>query len=114
MLVADGVLPSNDGRGYVLRRVIRRAVRRAFQLGVIEPITPGLVASAAEVLGQAYPVLVDELDLIQATVEREEGSSAGPWRRDRSILEEELAAGRRRCRAKWPSGCTTPTGFRST
>jgi alanyl-tRNA synthetase len=94
MLVADGVLPSNDGRGYVLRRVIRRAVRRAFQLGVIEIITPGLVAAAAEVLGQAYPVLVDELDLIQATVEREEGSFRRTLASGSVILEEELARGR--------------------
>ena len=59
MLVADGVLPSNEGRGYVLRRVIRRAVRRAFQLGVVEPVTPRLVAAVADVLGDAYPVLVE-------------------------------------------------------
>ncbi|HEY7948842.1 MAG TPA: alanine--tRNA ligase, partial [Acidimicrobiales bacterium] len=91
MLVADGVMPSNDGRGYVLRRVIRRAVRRAFQLGVIEPITPGLVAAAAEVLGRAYPVLVDELDLIQATVEREEGGFRRTLASGSMILEQELA-----------------------
>ena len=90
MLVADGVMPSNDGRGYVLRRVIRRAVRRAFQLGVIEPITPGLVAAAAEVLGRAYPVLVDELDLIQATVEREEGGFRRTLASGSMILEQEL------------------------
>ena len=93
MLVADGVLPSNDGRGYVLRRVIRRAVRRAFQLGVITPITPSLVATAAAVLGQAYPVLIDELDLIQATVEREEGSFRRTLASGSVILEEELATG---------------------
>ncbi len=93
MLVADGVLPSNDGRGYVLRRVIRRAVRRAFQLGVIEPITPSLVAAAAGVLGQAYPVLTDELDLIQATVEREEGSFRRTLASGSVILEEALATG---------------------
>ena len=95
MLVADGVLPSNEGRGYVLRRVIRRAVRRAFQLGVIEPITPGLVATAADVLGPAYPVLVEELDLIQATVEREEGSFRRTLASGSAILEEELASGTR-------------------
>jgi len=93
MLVADGVLPSNDGRGYVLRRVIRRAVRRAFQLGVIEPITPTLVASAASVLGQAYPVLAEELDLIQATIEREEGSFRRTLASGSIILEEALATG---------------------
>jgi alanyl-tRNA synthetase len=91
MLVADGVMPSNDGRGYVLRRVIRRAVRRAFQLGVITPITPGLVASAAEVLGQAYPVLHDEIDLIQATVEREEGNFRRTLAAGSLILEQELS-----------------------
>ena len=93
MLVSDGVLPSNEGRGYVLRRIIRRAVRRAFQLGVIEPITPRLVASAAAVLGQAYPVLIEELDLIQATVEREEGSFRRTLASGSMILEEELAGG---------------------
>jgi len=93
MLVADGVLPSNDGRGYVLRRVIRRAVRRAFQLGAIEPITPGLVAAVAAVLGPAYPVLVEELDLIQATVEREEGSFRRTLASGSAILEEELSSG---------------------
>ncbi len=93
MLVADGVLPSNDGRGYVLRRIIRRAVRRAFQLGVIEPITPKLVVTAADVLGQAYPVLREELDLIQATVEREEGSFRRTLASGSIILQDELATG---------------------
>ena len=93
MLVADGVLPSNEGRGYVLRRVIRRAVRRAFQLGVIEPVTPRLVDSAAAVLGQAHPDLVDDLDLIVATVEREEGSFRRTLASGSVILEEELALG---------------------
>ena len=93
MLVSDGVLPSNDGRGYVLRRVIRRAVRRAFQLGVTEPITPKLVQSVAEVLGRAYPSLVEELDLIQATVEREEGAFRRTLDSGSVVLEEELAKG---------------------
>jgi alanyl-tRNA synthetase len=93
MLVADGVLPSNDGRGYVLRRVIRRAVRRAFQLGVIRPITPDLVATAATIFEEAYPVLTDQLDLIQATVEREEGSFRRTLASGSTILEEELARG---------------------
>jgi alanyl-tRNA synthetase len=93
MLVADGVLPSNDGRGYVLRRIIRRAVRRAFQLGVVKPITPDLVATAASIFEQAYPVLTEELDLIQATVEREEGSFRRTLASGSTILEEELARG---------------------
>jgi len=93
MVVADGVLPGNEGRGYVLRRVIRRAARRAFQLGVTTPITPALVAAVAEVLGSAYPALVDDLDLIQATVEREEGSFRRTLDSGSVILEEELAKG---------------------
>jgi len=93
MLVGDGVLPSNDGRGYVLRRVIRRAVRRAFQLGVTQAVTPALVRSVAEVLGGAYPVLVEDLDRIQATVEREEGSFRRTLDSGSVLLEEALKGG---------------------
>ena len=61
MLVADGVLPANEGRGYVLRRIIRRAVRRARQLGVETSCTERLVDAAVGVLGSAHPGLADRL-----------------------------------------------------
>jgi len=93
MVVADGVLPSNEGRGYVLRRVIRRAARRAFQLGVLEMVTPRLVAAVADVMGGAYPVLVDELDRISETVEREEGAFRRTLDAGSVILEEALRDG---------------------
>ena len=93
MLVADGVLPSNDGRGYVLRRVIRRAVRRAFQLGVLDTVTPRLVAAVADVLGRAHPALVGDLDRIQETVEREEGAFRRTLDAGSVILEEALRSG---------------------
>jgi alanyl-tRNA synthetase len=92
-VVADGIIPSNDGRGYVLRRVIRRAVRRAFQLGVVEPITPRLVEEAVGVFGEAYPALAEQLDLIRATVEREEGNFRRTLESGSAILEEALAGG---------------------
>jgi alanyl-tRNA synthetase len=93
MVVADGVIPANEGRGYVLRRVIRRAVRRAFQFGVLDPVTPPLVAAAADVLGDAYPVLVTDLDRIQEIVEREEGAFRRTLAAGSVILEEALGAG---------------------
>jgi alanyl-tRNA synthetase len=93
MVVADGVMPSNEGRGYVLRRVIRRAVRRAFQLGVVEGLTPRLVAAVADVLGATYPVLVNELDRISETVEREEGAFRRTLDSGSQILEEALRDG---------------------
>jgi alanyl-tRNA synthetase len=93
MLIADGVLPGNEGRGYVLRRIIRRAVRRAHQLGVAEPVTPRLVASVVDVLGQAYPALEAQADLVSATVEREEGNFRRTLESGSSILEEELQRG---------------------
>jgi alanyl-tRNA synthetase len=93
MVVADGVMPSNEGRGYVLRRVIRRAVRRAFQLGVLEQLTPRLVAAVADVLGGAYPVLVEDLDRIQDAVEREEGAFRRTLDAGSLILEEALHDG---------------------
>jgi alanyl-tRNA synthetase len=93
MVAADGVMPSNEGRGYVLRRVIRRAVRRAFQFGVIDSFTPRLVAAVADVLGSAYPVLVTELDRISETVEREEGAFRRTLDTGSVILEEALRVG---------------------
>jgi alanyl-tRNA synthetase len=93
MLVTDGVLPTNEGRGYVLRRVIRRAVLRARQLGVNDPVTARLVSAAAAVLGQAYPALSASLDLVQATVEREEDQFLRTLEAGSAILDEELAKG---------------------
>jgi alanyl-tRNA synthetase len=55
MLVSDGVFPSNEGRGYVLRRIIRRAIRHAYTLGVEKPVMPALVDTAVEVMGFSTP-----------------------------------------------------------
>jgi alanyl-tRNA synthetase len=71
-LVNDGVLPSNEDRGYVLRRLLRRAVRRAHQLGVERVMFPTLLASVVEVMGDAYPDLRRNADYIGGIVEREE------------------------------------------
>src|SRR5690606_15539451 len=57
-LVTDGVTPSNEGRGYVLRRIIRRAIRHGYQLGAREPFFHRLVAPLADEMGDAYPELV--------------------------------------------------------
>jgi alanyl-tRNA synthetase len=92
MVVADGVLPANEGRGYVLRRVIRRAVRRARQLGVTEPFTPRLVDAAVGVLGSAYPSLAEQHRLVVDVVAREEEGFLRTLATGSSILEEELAA----------------------
>ncbi|MFI5054281.1 MAG: alanine--tRNA ligase, partial [Acidimicrobiia bacterium] len=71
-LVADGVVPSNEERGYVLRRIIRRAVRHAFLLGAEELVTPALVESTIEVMGSAYPEIVRQRELVLGVVSREE------------------------------------------
>ena len=72
MLVADGVLPANEGRGYVLRRIVRRAVLAARRAGVEKPVTPALVQAATDVLGEAYPALRAQQDLVLNVVAREE------------------------------------------
>ncbi len=93
MLVSDGVLPANEGRGYVLRRVIRRAVRRARQLGVDEPFTTRLVDVAVEVLGAAYPALAEQHRLIADVVDREETGFLRTLATGSTILDEQLATG---------------------
>jgi alanyl-tRNA synthetase len=71
-LVADGVIPSNEDRGYVLRRIIRRAIRFAYILGVETDVTPPLVERCIDLMGGDYPELVDGRDLIVGIVTREE------------------------------------------
>jgi alanyl-tRNA synthetase len=93
MLVTDGVLPSNEGRGYVLRRIIRRAVLRAQRLGVSSEITPRLVESVSSVLSDAWPAIASELDVVLATVSREEGQFLRTLHSGSAILEEELGRG---------------------
>jgi alanyl-tRNA synthetase len=71
-LLADGVLPSNEGRGYVLRRIMRRAMRHAHLLGAREPLMHRLVPSLVAEMGQAFPELGRAQPLIEETLEREE------------------------------------------
>ena len=93
MLVSDGVLPSNEGRGYVLRRIIRRAVRRARQLGVEGPCTERLVDTVVGVLGAAHPALAEQHRLIVDVVGREEEGFLRTLATGTAILEEQLADG---------------------
>jgi alanyl-tRNA synthetase len=93
MLVADGVLPANEGRGYVLRRIVRRAVLAARRLGVDKPIGPTLVEAATEVLGEAWPALVSQHDLIVNTVAREEAGFDRTLRAGLGRLEEAFSTG---------------------
>ena len=93
MLVADGVLPSNEGRGYVLRRIIRRAVRRARQLGVDVACTGRLVDTAVGMLGAAHPGLAEQHGLIVDVVTREEEGFLRTLATGSAILEEVLASG---------------------
>jgi alanyl-tRNA synthetase len=71
-LVADGVLPANEGRGYVLRRIMRRAMRHAHLIGAKEPLMHRLVPSLVAEMGAAYPELVRAQPLIEATLKQEE------------------------------------------
>ncbi len=93
MLVADGVLPANEGRGYVLRRVVRRAVMAARRTGVEKPVCPTLVHAATEVLGAAYPALAEQHDLVVNVVAREEAGFDRTLRAGLSRLEEAFATG---------------------
>jgi alanyl-tRNA synthetase len=89
-LIADGVLPSNEGRGYVLRRIVRRAVRHARLLGRREPFLAETAATVIEVMGDAYPILRAERERILATVAREETQFARTLDAGTIQLEEAL------------------------
>ena len=92
-LVADGVVPSNEERGYVLRRIIRRAVRHAFLLGARDLVTPPLVDATVEVMGGAYPEIVRQHDLVQHAVQREEERFRQTLERGLDLLDGLVADG---------------------
>ncbi|MCD9126455.1 alanine--tRNA ligase [Luteimonas fraxinea] len=71
-LIVDGVLPSNEGRGYVLRRIIRRALRHGWMLGVRQPFFSAMVGTLDEVMGDAYPELREKRDLVERALKAEE------------------------------------------
>jgi len=89
-LVADGVIPSNEDRGYVLRRIIRRAIRFAYLLGVERPVLPAMVERTIEVMGEAYPVVVENRDLVVPTISREEETFRRTLATGSQILDEHL------------------------
>jgi len=88
MLVADGVLPSNEGRGYVLRRIVRRAILAARRAGSQEPLAAALVDATIDKMGGAYPALVADRDLIVEVLEREEAGFARTLRTGMALLED--------------------------
>ena len=90
-LVADGVLPANEGRGYVLRRIMRRAMRHAHLLGAKEPLMYRLVPALVAEMGAAYPELVRAQPLIEATLEQEETRFRQTLANGLKILEVEIS-----------------------
>ena len=88
-LIADGVLPSNEGRGYVLRRIMRRAMRHAELLGAKEPLMWKLVPALSREMGQAYPELLRAEPLITETLKLEETRFRKTLERGLSILDDE-------------------------
>ncbi|TQF34344.1 alanine--tRNA ligase [Bradyrhizobium sp. UNPA324] len=91
-LVADGVLPSNEGRGYVLRRIMRRAMRHAQLLGAKEPLMHRLVWALVREMGQAYPDLMRAENLIEETLRLEETRFRKTLSRGLAILDEKSAS----------------------
>ncbi|HHI76475.1 MAG TPA: alanine--tRNA ligase, partial [Gammaproteobacteria bacterium] len=90
-LVVDGVLPSNEGRGYVLRRIIRRAIRHGYMLGVNEPFFHRLVEPLKEQMGDAYPELIREQAQVERVLKLEEERFAETLEQGMKILEHAIA-----------------------
>ncbi len=89
-LIADGVLPSNEGRGYVLRRLLRRAVRHGRLLGVNDLFLGRLTNLVIELMGDAYPEIVEHRELIAGIVQAEEQRFGATLRQGMTFLEDEL------------------------
>ncbi|KGJ03722.1 alanyl-tRNA synthetase [Paracoccus halophilus] len=99
-LIADGVMPSNEGRGYVLRRIMRRAMRHAHMLGARDPVMFRLVPALIRQMGEAYPELGRAQPLIEETLKLEETRFRQTLDRGLRLLDDELA--------KLPEGANLP------
>jgi alanyl-tRNA synthetase len=89
-LIVDGVVPSNEGRGYVLRRIIRRAIRHGYQLGQHEPFFHKLVATLEEQMGEAYPELGQQREQIERVLLKEEQRFAETLDHGMRVLNEAI------------------------
>lgn len=89
-LIAQGVVPSNEGRGYVLRRIIRRAVRHGHRLGLPTPFFCDLVAPLCEIMGKTYPVLVTQQAVIERLLAQEENQFARTLEQGLALLQEHM------------------------
>ena len=124
MLIGDGVTPGNEGRGYVLRRILRRAVRSMRQLGLQEPALPLLLPVARDCMSPSYPELATDFDRIATYAYAEEEAFLATLRAGTTMFENAVRAERdsarsadatlSSCPAKERSNCTTPTASRST
>ncbi len=92
-LIVDGVLPSNEGRGYVLRRIIRRALRHGWMLGQKEPFFHAMLPALIEVMGEAYPELAAQREPVAATLLKEEQRFAETLEHGMKLLQAAFAAG---------------------
>ncbi|MEO3824742.1 alanine--tRNA ligase [Actinomadura sp. B10D3] len=86
-LIADGVMPARDGRGYVLRRLMRRAVRHARRLGIDDPVLPGLTSSVIDTLGGVWPELTRQSELIKQVTTAEEEAFDRTLRQGSQLLD---------------------------
>jgi alanyl-tRNA synthetase len=90
-LIVDGVIPGNEGRGYVLRRIIRRAIRHGYQLGQAQPFFHKLVPELARLMGEAYPELPQKKDHVMQVLSAEEMRFAQTLEHGMKVLEVALA-----------------------
>jgi len=89
-LIVDGVMPSNEGRGYVLRRIIRRAARHGHMLGLNEPFFYRIVAPLVDQMGEAYPELAEAQSQVERVLKKEEERFAETLEHGLKILEEDI------------------------
>jgi alanyl-tRNA synthetase len=112
--VVDGVIPGNEGRGYVLRRIARRGIRHGYKLGARKPFFYTLVAPLAVEMGEAYPELRREMARVTEVLKQEEERFFQTIANGMEILEARWPVAPRWWTATWPSSCTTPTASRWT